>query len=776
MKKADSRFQYVVRFGLVCVIAVLLGFSANAYLALTDVQNRIRYRIPENTIWAHAQGEIELSRLIAAISPIAHGSSDFDSSAIMLQLDIVWSRVNLFTKGTLAESLAAMPGQRATLDAYIAALETADSHVKAAATGNRAAALEILTVLTPHVDSLRRLTMASLTADRSEREKLSADYDLLQEQLSQFGSAAAVLLILLLGFLIHAERRSTQLLADANATRASLDEARRRSEAQAINMERLARRATAASGAKSEFLAMMSHDIRTPLNAIIGLSELLLDGATDDVETKRMHATILRASEGLLALINDILDLTRLEAGKLELNPVAFSPAVLAEEVREVTAVLARQQNNQMLVHIDENLPGVVVGDSERIRQILLNLTGNANKFTTNGIVALGVKVVGQRDGAVSIRFSVRDSGKGISAELRARLFKPFEQGEDARDVRGGSTGLGLAISERLAHLMGSSIKVESEPDKGSAFSFEVDLATTSVTLAPQAIGGSNIRRLDGVRVLVVDDTKANLMVARKMFENLGAKVVTADSGQAAIRIGLSRPFDLIVLDIQMPDTDGITVMHALRDGGVDAATRFIALTAQSFPRDRERLLHSGFDAYVSKPVRLAELSEIASGLVGSLRHGAPQDRTGDNTDVASASVRNAEAAAINPGLIDDLTRDVGPEAMTVLVNQVQIEAEEAFLQLSAIASGNDAEGLRKIAHKLAGMLDQFGMSVAAAEARLLEHGSAPEASPQAVEALIEASRTGLAGLRAHLAKVQSNPANHDHLHAGEILPSEQAA
>lgn len=751
MIRANGRLHHGFRLALVGVIAVLLAFSANAFLGLTDVQNRIRYRIPENTIWAHAQGEIELARLISSITPIAYGSPDFDSSAIMLQLDIVWSRVNLFKTGDLAASVDAMPGQREILDAYVEALTVADLYVRAAASGNQAAAMAMLDALTPHVAALRRMTMASLNADRTEREKLSADYDLLQQKLSRFGSAAAGLLILLLGFLVHAERRTTHLLAESNATKASLDEARRRSDAQAVHMEMLARKAQAASGAKTEFLAMMSHDIRTPLNAIIGLSELLLRGGIDRRESQRMQETILSASEGLLSLINDILDLTRLEAGKLTLNPVAFSPAHLIEEVRDVTAVLAEQNGNAMTIVASADLPETVCGDGERIRQILMNLAGNANKFTAGGHVCLSASVVERNGAAATIRFSVEDTGKGIAPELRERLFQPFEQGEDARDVRGGSTGLGLAISERLARLMGSSIAVESEPGRGSVFSFDVKLDVSDVRGATRETAADPMQGLNGARVLVADDTAANLIVARKMFESIGAEVVTATNGDDAVRLGLSMAFDLIVLDIQMPGTDGIAALKALKDGGVPNATRFMALTAQSFPRDRERLLRAGFDAYVSKPVRRAELAATAGPLLAHAARAVPSPESVEAPDDGTT----AAIAAIDPDFIDELARDVGADAMGVLVNQVQVEAEQAFDQLSASAAGGDAEALRKIAHKLAGMLDQFGMGAAAGEARQLETGALDGADPAVIDAVIETARTGLAGLRAHLARIE---------------------
>ena len=754
MNRTDSRLYHGFRLALVGVIAILLAFSANAFLALTDVQNRIRYRIPENTIWAHAQGEIELARLIASISPIAHGSADFDSSAIMLQLDIAWSRVNLFRQGDLAEQVAANPEQSAILNRYVDALHVADQYVTAAASGNRAAAAAMLEALSPHVDSLRRMTMASLHADRAEREKLSADYDLLQQKLSRFGSAAAGLLVLLLGFLIHAERRTSHLLAESNATKASLDEARRRSDAQAVHMEMLARKAQAASGAKTEFLAMMSHDIRTPLNAIIGLSELLMRGGIEARETARMHGTILSASEGLLSLINDILDLTRLEAGKLQLNPVVFSPQRLIEEVREVTDVLARQNGNRMALEEGDDLPAMVKGDGERIRQILMNLAGNANKFTTRGDVTLSATVAGASERSVRVLFSVRDTGRGIEPELRERLFRPFEQGDDARDVRGGSTGLGLAISERLARLMGSRIEVESEPGQGSRFSFAVDLEIAEGRTEANRAGADGVPDLKGVRVLVADDTQANLIVARKMFESMGAVVRTAANGDEAVRLGLKGGFDLIVLDIQMPGTDGVAALRALKDGGVAPGTPFVALTAQSFPRDRERILDAGFDAYVGKPVRRAELAAIVGPLLSSAA--AKQAEAVDVTAGNAADAPLPGDITIDPGFVDELARDVGAEAMSMLVNQVQVEAEQAFEQLSATAAGGDAAALRKIAHKLAGMLDQFGMGIAAKEARQLETGTGDMTDPAVIEAVIDAARAGLAGLRAHLSSVQT--------------------
>ncbi len=491
---------------------------------------------------------------------------------------------------------------------------------------------------------------------------------------------------------------------------------------------------------------MMSHDIRTPLNAIIGLSEIMSREETDN-RKRGLLDTMMRASEGLLALINDILDLTRLEAGKLVLAPVAFSPAELVHEVMDVTAVLASQNRNTVSVDLDPALPEMMTGDRDRIRQVLMNLVGNANKFTVNGSVAIRIACAGKQDGKALVRFAVSDSGKGISEDLRQRLFQPFEQGEASGLTKSGSSGLGLAISERLVRLMGGSISLESKPGEGSTFSFDIRLGMAdAIKRGRDRVIDHPVLDLTGRRVLVVDDTPASLLVARTMFANFGAQVVSAQGGEEAVALGRAQAFDLVVLDVQMPGVDGPTAMKLMRQEGASQHAVIAALTAQSFPRDRARLLASGFDAYISKPVRMRDIEAALAPLMKSSMAG----------DLAIPEAVMAPEQETAEGILDEaflatMREDVGDETMLLLLNKVETEVEGCLARIEASAEPANGEELRQAAHKLAGLSGQFGLMAAHAAARSLEEGSANGVNGNEAARLADLARTGLRALRLHL-------------------------
>ncbi len=390
--------------------------------------------------------------------------------------------------------------------------------------------------------------------------------------------------------------------------------------------------AEAATRAKSEFLANMSHEIRTPLTAILGFAEMLLDRASDH-DTHDAAQTIRRNGEYLLRLINDILDLTKVEAGKLEVESVSCSPREIVAEVASLMRVQASAKGLPLDVEYEGPVPAAILSDPIRIRQILINLLGNAIKFTEMGRVRLVVRLQDQEGRPPRMRFDVIDTGVGLSEDQLARLFQPFAQGDTSTSRRFGGSGLGLAISRRLAWSLGGDIKVTSVPGRGSSFSLTV--ATGPLNGVP-LVGGeeclaypaaSDTRRADAARVrvrgqiLLVEDGQDNQRLLRFMLEKAGAEVTIAENGLLALQQVLVRwpgapgtrterleSFDMILMDMQMPVMDGYEATQRLRQRGY--AGPIVALTAHAMKQDRKKCLDAGCDEYLVKPIDRVQLLE----------------------------------------------------------------------------------------------------------------------------------------------------------------------
>ncbi|HEX6364468.1 MAG TPA: ATP-binding protein, partial [Albitalea sp.] len=356
------------------------------------------------------------------------------------------------------------------------------------------------------------------------------------------------------------------------------------------------------------FLANMSHEIRTPLNAIIGLTHLLERDAADGVQRDRLHK-VGDAAQHLLQVLNDILDLSKIDAGKLVLEMADFSLAGLLE--RTCALVAEDAQAKGLLLHADaDGLPDALRGDPTRLSQALLNLLSNAVKFTERGSVGLRGTLLGEDAGGLLVRFEVRDTGIGISADDQARLFAAFEQADTSTTRRYGGTGLGLAITRHLAALMGGEIGVASTPGEGSTFWFTARLAHAKAApacTARPAHGALAAQRLQqahaGARVLLVEDNPVNREVAIELMLSCGLAVDLATTGPLAIEKAAERDYDLVLMDVQMPGMDGLEATRHIRALPGRGQVPIVALTAHSFGEHRAACIEAGMNDYVSKPV-----------------------------------------------------------------------------------------------------------------------------------------------------------------------------
>lgn len=498
--------------------------------------------------------------------------------------------------------------------------------------------------------------------------------------------------------------------------------------------EQLTQAAEAANAAKSAFLAMMSHEIRTPMNAVLGLTSTLLETKLD-AEQRDSLLAIHDAGDNLLGILNDILDFSKLEAGRLSLEHIAFSPEALVQNTLSIIGPRASAKGLVIRSVNDSVLPLALKGDTGRIRQVLLNLLSNAVKFTATGEVVVSARCLAQDGKLATIEWAVSDTGIGIAPEQIGNLFANFVQADNSISRRFGGSGLGLAICKRLVEQMGGEIKVISKPGQGSTFRFSLTLPVAEHMALPehddQTVYAELKTRIAALgrplRVLIVDDDATNRLVAAKMLKEFEVQNNMACDGVEAVTAACSFSYDVILMDVRMPEMDGLQATRTIRArAGRSQSVPIIAFTANAFAEDMAACRQAGMDDLVVKPVRKKVMVEAILRGLSSHTPAADTDPAVVAPPLVPAEIPSTDSPSpFDRKVFDNLVLEIGKETALETLSLFVQETEDRLKLLRKLSGDADRSKIEREAHSLKSAAGTFGLRAVAQLARALERDAA---------------------------------------------------